>query len=83
MIVPTINLNGTSKDELVELHTDAAQKIAEAIAAMKLAWPNGRDFQTAEPGLLVQAQDEASERLQLLFRARDEMNTIAVAISRQ
>jgi len=83
MIVPTVNLNGTSQDELLRQCTDAVQELGAAIEAMRLAWPNGRDYQTMPAGSLSTAHSEMSARLIKLGDVRDEMRTLAWNISQQ
>lgn len=49
IIIPKININGTSKTELVANHVEAVRKIQDAFRAVQLCAPHGRDFQTDIP----------------------------------
>lgn len=44
MIRPIININGTSKDDLVAPRLQALDHINDTIEALKQATPNGRDY---------------------------------------
>jgi hypothetical protein len=44
LIIPTVNLNGTRRDRLIEQRCDAAQALDEAVVKMGLAAPHPRDF---------------------------------------
>lgn len=41
---PTVNLNGTDRDTLLQQHLDAAEALRAAIKALDEAAPNGRDY---------------------------------------
>lgn len=41
---PTLNLNGTSYDDLVEQHEDVIAALNNALAKIETAEPHGRDF---------------------------------------
>jgi hypothetical protein len=67
--LPTLNLNGTSYDELRQQQEMVIEKINEAITAMSLAAPHGRDF-----GLIWNyrlAQADHIERMLQLITLRD------------
>jgi hypothetical protein len=44
MIKPTINLNGSSADDLIRPRRDAMGHLRNAIEALRQAAPNGRDY---------------------------------------
>lgn len=44
LIRPVINLNGTSADELIAARITACEAITDALEALKLVTPNGRDY---------------------------------------
>lgn len=44
MIQPIININGTSKDDLINPRLEACDLIMDAIEALRNATPNGRDY---------------------------------------
>ena len=44
MITPQININGSSKDDLIQPRLMAVRFLDEAIEALKQVAPNGRDY---------------------------------------
>ena len=50
LIVPTVHLNGTAKDVLVQQLFDAVEKLDAAIGAMCQAAPHPRDYYPQDPG---------------------------------
>lgn len=79
--VPTIHLNGTSQEELLEGVTAAANAIDHAMFKLAEAWPNGRDYYPQEGNAREQAVEWYSERGMALRKISDELKEIAVAIS--
>ena len=79
--LPKINLNGTSKRELLEQQITALNAINAAIDALCAAAPNGRDYQTLPSGAVQLALSEHQARLKLLHAVQDELQTIAMHIS--
>lgn len=77
MQLPTPNLNGTSKDELIRQLTDVCAAINNAIAATHAAMPNARDYtpQGSEEGLgkHKQAVSEMLDRVQRLRAVKEEL----------
>lgn len=64
IIVPTIHLNGTSAEELIDQLSCAWLALDDAIKAMRGAAPHGRDYYVqANDGMTIaQAQFEDRER---------------------
>ncbi len=83
MIVPTVSLNGTSQEDLVEQHRAAADATMTAIGLLRRAYPNARDFQLDPPETLKWAQREATARELKLTSVRNELMELALAISQQ
>lgn len=79
--LPRINLNGTSKGDLLQQQLDALHAVNAAIDALCAAAPNGRDYQTLPPGAVQLALSEHTARLKLLQTVQDELQTIAMHIS--
>lgn len=48
-IIPTVQMNGTSQEHLVNVHAEVCNALTALIEAMKLVAPNGRDFQHNPP----------------------------------
>lgn len=81
MLIPTIHLNGTSRGELVEQNLESFRAIGLAIEALYKAAPNGRDYYTQGPGAIHQALSEHADRVRRLENVRQEILTIAEAIT--
>ncbi len=48
VVAPFVNLNGTSKDDLIEQLTEVYSKLNDVYEAMRQATPNGRDYYMGE-----------------------------------
>lgn len=83
MIFPTIHLNGTSKDSLLEALEEAHAAIREAQKKLSECAPNGRDYYPQGPGVIYKAQDEHRARQQKLEDVKIELQQLAENISRQ
>jgi hypothetical protein len=79
--VPTVHLNGTSRAELLDGVTAAAQAIDRAMDKLADAWPNGRDYYPQEGNARERAAEWYTERALALRTIRDELMQIAEAIS--
>lgn len=44
LMVPVVNINGTSRDELVRVRLDAALAILDALHMLRKLRPHGRDY---------------------------------------
>jgi hypothetical protein len=80
MTLPTIHLNGTSKQSLVDGLCDASDALNTAYAALKQTAPNGRDYYTQGPQALAAAQDEHLDRLRRLDAIKAEIDALTLAI---
>jgi len=83
MIAPTVHLNGTSKEALLQLNMNAASAVLAAIRALTEAHPNARDFYVQGPGAYKQAVDEHVARLDKLQDVLEELSELTEAISDQ
>ena len=72
MIRPTININGTSKDDLIDPRIKAMGLLRDAIEALKQVTPNGRDY----PGDDARCAADREEH----YRRINAMNAIHDAI---
>ena len=77
MMLPSIHMNGTSRENLLEGYCDAITAIDYAMDAIRQAGPNGRDYYPQGPNAMAQAGDEHLIRLQKLTKIREELNTLA------
>lgn len=78
---PTVNINGTSKDQLMRDHQMARDALRDAVEALKSAAPHGRDY----PGSfdLRNAQSGWRVRMSYLEGFIADMDDLIVAINGQ
>lgn len=72
LVLPQINLNGTSPDQLLEQQMEVNETLRAAIKAMVEATPNGRDFQL-RPAEHKAALTAWHDRCEVLSRMLAEM----------
>jgi outer membrane biogenesis lipoprotein LolB len=82
--IPVVNLNGNSKESLVE----QAMAIHHALEAAKKAIAesdlnHGRNFQTAGTGAYIQARTERAEEFKWLDRKSSEYLYLAIKLDEQ
>lgn len=77
MRLPTIHINGTSRDALIESYVEALTAIEYAIDAIKYAAPHGRDYYPQGPDAMDQAGDEHILRLKALEKIAAELRALA------
>ena len=80
LAIPTIHLNGTSKEALLEGYCDAIDAIHEAGRKLAAAYPNARDYYIQGPETTSRAMDQHQARLKKLQEVADELATILDAI---
>jgi hypothetical protein len=78
MILPTIHLNGTSAEDLLEGYRTAMEDISNAQQSMRAAWPNARDYYPQGPGVINEAIREHAVRLQKLDEIHAELLELAM-----
>jgi len=83
MKIPTIHLNGTSGEALVEQYQDAVVAVCNAIDAMCDAGPNARDYYPQGPDAALEAQREHEDRVKSLKAVRDQLFAIREGIQEQ
>jgi hypothetical protein len=79
--IPTVHLNGTSREELSRLYQEAYTAIGEAGRALAKAYPNGRDYYPQGADAINKAMREHEARMRKLKEVQDEIEQIAEAIS--
>lgn len=79
--IPTIHLNGTSRESLVSDLLDALQALEEAERALQHTCPNGRDYYPQGPGAITEAMRQHTARMGKLYEVRQELSAIAEAIA--
>jgi hypothetical protein len=80
LVLPQINLNGTSRSMLVAQQCDVLDALRALQEAMQEASPNGRDYQF-RMGEFAPAQAAWRERWQVIEDMRQEIEAHAIAIS--
>lgn len=81
MITPTIHLNGTSREALLEAVCTAGQAVDEAMTALCKAAPHGRDYYPQGAGALAEAEATHREWLAKLREVYDELMALALRIN--
>jgi hypothetical protein len=80
MMIPSVHLNGTSKEELIRQLIDASEALLTATAVLSAAAPNPRDYYPQGPDAALLAAGEHATRVMTLYRMRDELQAIAEKI---
>ena len=80
MTLPTLHMNGTSKEELVGNLCAAITALNDAYEAMKQCAPHGRDYYPQGSNALKKATDEHLARLRLVDQVKLEMEALVNAI---
>jgi hypothetical protein len=81
LTTPTIHINGTSRDELLECLIDARQAVRTAIDAVCTTAPHGRDYYPQGDAAFIKARDEHLARLKRLHDVVAELGEIAESIA--
>lgn len=76
MILPTVHINGTSRDALTEANEVAARALDHALECLEDARPNGRDFYPQGVEAMRQAIAEHADRVAALRRVRADLGAI-------
>ena len=77
LAIPTIHLNGTSRETLVNDLCDALEALSKAITAVAKTCPNGRDYYVQGPDAIQEALRQHANRLHNLTAVKNELNEIA------
>ena len=80
MMVPTVHLNGTSREALLEQYTKAHNALEVGLNALCAAAPNGRDYYPQGPDAFAKAQAEHSALVTQVAKAVVAMLDIAEAL---
>ena len=82
MIRPTLSINGSSADDLIQPRRDAMDNLTDAIEALKQAAPNGRDY-PGQYDRCINDRETHFERLAALHTLREELLDEALYIQQQ
>jgi hypothetical protein len=80
MSIPTVHLNGTSRDSLVKQRVNIIDALLDVENAISQAWPHGRDFYPQGPDALSAAQRVWHARANIVSDLRDEITKEALRI---
>lgn len=83
MTFPTVHLNGTSAETLIEGYCAARTAVMAAQDALAQVEFNARDYYVKGPEAYPAARKEHTERLQTLGRIADELLQIAMNVQDQ
>ena len=83
MMLPTLHLNGTSGADLLSQTTDAMIALSDAMKALQIMGPNGRDYYVQGPRVIDAAMDEHLARIQKLEAVQADVMAISEAIYAQ
>jgi len=83
MMIPTVHLNGTTGEVLLDQYTAAAQAVQKAIEAICDAGPNARDYYVQGPDAGLATQREHEARVKTLKGVRDELAAIVEGVQDQ
>jgi hypothetical protein len=77
MIKPTIHLNGTSAESLLDLYVEAGQRLNAALVALCEAYPNQRDYYVQAPSAFADAKREHDQRVTCLRGVLPDLQALA------
>lgn len=77
LTLPTVHLNGTSRNSLLDDYIAAMDAIRLAMKALQSAAPNARDYYVQAGDTFCMAQNQHFIRLARLRETLDELNAIA------
>lgn len=75
MLCPKVNINGTSKKELLRNYIDAKSSIDAAVEKMNKIMPHGRDYQTYENSSEMYQRDRA-----IFYKLISDLQFIKIAL---
>jgi len=81
--IQTVNLNGSTKVDLVGAHLSTLARLGAAISAMAEIAPHGRDYQTQADNGYARARQAHLARVTKLRDIYAEIEEIALAIDAQ
>jgi hypothetical protein len=80
LVPPIVNLNGNSREALVDQQRRILDALGQLLGAMHAAMPHGRDYQP-QPQEYVAAREAWVERIMLLQSLKVELTANALCIS--
>lgn len=83
MLIPTVHLNGSSGQVLLDQYAAAAEAVRKALDAVCDACPNARDYYVQGSDAALAAQREHESRVTALKRVRLELVALVEGIQDQ
>jgi hypothetical protein len=83
MRTPTVHLNGSHPDQLMDALMNTHASLEEALDNLALAAPHARDYYPQGDEAFYEARDEHASRVQRLRSVAKEILDIALAVDRQ
>jgi hypothetical protein len=81
MIIPILNINGSSADDLINPRLDAIAHLKKSIEALLKVIPNGRDY--SDSALCNIDRNEHYDRIQNIHDIWNEIYNETIAIKQQ
>ncbi len=75
---PIVNINGTSREQLVKQYTDAMIAIENAGGLLQNSAPHGRDYQTLPTAEFNLAMSEHRTREKALLRVLHDLTALVI-----
>jgi len=82
LAIPTVHLNGTSGEVLLEQLRGARRALDAALEALAAAYPNARDYYV-QPGGFSPAQQQHETRIAKLREVRNEVCDVLEGVRKQ
>jgi len=82
MRVPTVHLNGTGKDRLIEGYLNAHTSLRDAQKALEEIEFNPRDYYVQGPEAWEEAKREMNIRFEIIAKVQNEIDQILEAIDK-
>ena len=83
LVTPTININGSDAQQLMDALNDAMRSLHDASRALSKCSPHGRDYYVQGPDAIGIAIRQHVSRMQKLADISKELMTISLCIADQ
>ncbi len=76
LTLPTIHMNGTSPEDLLDQNIEAGRAAQDLLHALQRAAPNARDYYVIGPEAFTKARNEHRDRAKRVQSVLDELSVI-------
>lgn len=83
LTIPTVHLNGTSAEDLIQQYRKAYRATQDALKALAESAPHGRDYYVQSDGAFEKARKEHESRAERLRAVSDELLELALQVQDQ